>query len=399
MKKTGSTIAVLVLVILLGSTILFSQNREHRKVRPKKIEGIAKEEKTVSYYTEQSLLWKQLLDEKPDNSEAWQNYYKAERAKLQLEDPDLWVNNRQLFYERLEPIISKSEGHIGNEFDFFYMKGLNSEGKSSIENLKMAYSIDPERPEVYGWLFSYYVPRFKEPECKELAGKMLTANIYSDANLKWNYNALVSVDRNGVIISNGDMDGIPKWVLQYGAGVRNDVLVVNKWFMADSEKYRIEIYERLNLSEAELGKSDFQDLAKYADYLVVDLFKRVELPMYISSGTSLKFFEENELEDKMYLVGNVLKYSTKKFDNISVIKNNFENNYFMEYIFQNFQHHHEDEIVKTQMNLTYLPSLILLREYYESVEDRHKYDHYDSLINKIASDSGKKEEVLNWFND
>ena len=34
-----------------------------------------------------------------------------------------------------------------------------------------------------------------------------------------------------MIITNGDMDGIPKYVLQSGANVRPDVLIISKWFL------------------------------------------------------------------------------------------------------------------------------------------------------------------------
>lgn len=397
MKNTIIYFIVCSLLMWL-SVELFSQSRIQKTTRPQKFGGIAKEEKPISFYEEQSRLWKGVITSDPDEGEAWYYHYMAERSLLQLKEPELWANDKDEFYQRLDPILIEASNHIGNDFEYYFIKGLNSGGQSSIDALQQAYDIDPHRPEVYGWLFSYHVPRFHEDECADLAKRMLQSNIYSDANLKWNYNALVSTEKNSLIISNGDLDGIPKWVLQYGADVRKDVLVVNKWLLAYQDAYRETIYSNLHLQEPERPASTYGDAKAYADYLVVDLLKRSQRPAYISSGTSLQFFKENDIVDKMYLVGNVLKYSSTAFDNISVIRENIEEKYYLEYLLENFQHHHQDDIVRSQMNPTYLPALMLLKEHYQTIDNKEKYDHMTALIDKIIMDSGKKEEVMNWFN-
>ncbi len=59
--------------------------------RPQKILGIAKEDKPLSYYQEQSTLWQQWIDADPTDADAWQNYYKAERSALQLRQPEAFA--------------------------------------------------------------------------------------------------------------------------------------------------------------------------------------------------------------------------------------------------------------------------------------------------------------------
>lgn len=365
--------------------------------RPQKIQGIAKEDKPISYYKEQSKLWYELIQKDPKQAEAWHYYYKSERARLQLEQPDLWANNKDAFYKKLNPILDNAQKHITNEYEYFYLRGLNTRWDSAITLLKKAYSIDPYRSESYGWLFSHYAPNFNETKSKEIAKKMLESNVYSDANLKWNYNALQSVEKNGVIITNGDMDAIPKWVLQYGQGVRTDVLVISKWFFATEPTYKEQILKRLDIQEPEKRVEDFKGIPEYVDYITAELLKRIHRPIYMSSGTPMEFFRNHNLDDKMYLVGNALKYSEKDFDNTAVIKKNFEEKYYLEYLFKNFQHHPEDNVVKTNMNLTYLPGLIHLKDYYTKQNQSDKIEYYESLIQKVAKDSGRKEEVLKWF--
>ncbi|MEM9545461.1 MAG: hypothetical protein AAGA77_05785 [Bacteroidota bacterium] len=384
-------------IILLLVSFLTHNTSAAQKAKPQKIYGIAKEDKSESYYKEQSEWWRIIIDHELDNEEAWVNYYLAQRSYLQLSQPNLWANDKNTFYQKLDPILRESKPHIGDKFEYHYMQGINSSDAQALKSFEKAYAIDPERSEAHGWLFTQYIPMFKDKECKDLARRMLKNNAYSDANLKWNYNALQSLDQNGVIISNGDMDGLPKWVLQYGDNVRPDVLITNKWLLADIPNYKKKIYARLNLTLPSKNIDDFDSLSEYADFLTVDILKRSNRPTYISAGTQLKFFKANGIEDNMYLVGNVLKYSETSFDNTSELKNNFENKYFLEYLFKNFQHHSQDEVVKSQMNLTYLPGLIHLKKHYASLKNQEKANYYNALIERIVEDSGKKTEVLGWF--
>lgn len=383
-------------IVLFLVTYLFSYAQQ-KQTKPQKIGGIAEENRPVDFYKEQSNLWKQIIEQTPENAEAWHYHYKAERAMLQLEQPGLWANDKEACYAQLASIISESEAYIGDQFEYYYIKGMNSKRKQSIDHFKNAYEIDPDRAEVHSWLFTHYVPQFNEKECTDLAKKMLANNIYSDANLKWNYNALISVEENGLFISNGDMDGIPKWILQYGSDIRKDVLVTNKYLLADEKTYREMVYDKLNLSLPTKEKTDFNNMVEYVDYLAVDLLKRSKRPTYISAGTPLNFFKAHQLEDNMYLVGNALKYATANFDNIPLVKENIENKYYLEYLFQNFQQHHEDQMVKSRMNLTYLPAFIVLKKHYQTTGNQIKLDYINKLIDKVATDSGNKQEVLNWF--
>ena len=226
---------------------------------------------------------------------------------------------------------------------------------------------------------------------------MLRANIYSNASLKWNYNALLSIDPNGIILTNGDTDSMQKWVLQYGQGIRPDVWVINKWFLATEDSYRTKIWSDLGIKQAQKEAKDFDNIASYANYLSAVILKNSKRPAYISGGTDPAYFEKYDLQDKMYLVGNVIRYSSKSFDNTAVMRNNFEKKYYLDYLLQNFQTHPEDTMVKERMNLTYLPALFHLKEHYQAAGQKSMLERCEMFIDRIAEDSGRKEEVLKLF--
>ena len=366
--------------------------------KPQKILGIAKENKTMEYYTVQSSLWQGEIKKNAQDGEAWINYYRAERAKLQLNRPELWPAEKETFYKILSPIISRAVNNIPDTFEYYYLKGMNSNEEEAKPAFLKAYEIDPDREEVYGWLLVHYIYNFEEVSLSVLSERMLNANIYSNASMMWNYNALESLDKNGIILTNGDMDSMQKWVLQFGLGIRKDVLVANRWMLVFDEGYRKKVFSMANVALPRKSRSDFENTTEYVDYLTAEILIKTDRPAYMSTGTGLEFFRQQQLEDKMYIVGNAIKYSEQNFNNTQVIRENFENKLFMEYLLKDFQVHSQNDVVKKNMNWTYLPALFHLRNHYDKLNLKDKSEWCSVLIDKIATDSGRKEEVLSWFN-
>lgn len=379
-----------ILVLIFSFHFSFCQ-----KAQP--IHGIAKENQPVSWYEEQSQLWQAEIQNASDNTEAWLNYYLAERAKLQLTRQDLWPNKKAEVFAMLEPIIEQAQKNIPNTFDLNFIQGFNNDGEEKIKFFKKAFALDPDRSEVYGELLVYAIRTFEDKNAKTYAEKMLEHNVYSHANLQWNDNAMKGIDKNAIFFTNGDLDCIPKWVLQNSLNIRPDVLVVSKWLLADDSNYQKEIFQQIALKAPKKGRDQFASLSEYADYLVVYIMKNAKRSSYISAGTPKSFFLDQGIESDIYVVGNALKHATKPFDNTALIKKNFEEHYQMEYLFNHFQRHHEDDMVKERMNLTYLPALFHLKKYYAQEKNWTQEKYYDKLIDKIASESGRKEQVLSWF--
>ncbi len=387
MKKIS--IVVSLFVLFCSSTLLAQQANE--------ILGIAKENKTKEYYEQQSALWKKIAQKSPKDGHAWFQYYKARRAYLQRAHPQTWLNNQGEIFNRLKPIIAQTHQHTGNSFEYYLMEAVNTTANRSAPYLKKAYQIAPERNETYENLLIHYALRFQNEQAAEMAKKMLAQNYYSNANLKWNYNALQTAAPNSVYITIGDMDGIPKWVLQHGKGIRKDVLVVSKWMMSVDEDYRKKVFEKVGIQDLNKSKDDFGEFADYADALVIHLLKNSSRPVYMGCGTGVKFFKKHGIANQMYLVGTAFLYSREKFDNLAVMIKNFEQKYDLEYLLNNFQYHADDEVVRKYMNVTYLPGLMKLKRHFEKTDEAGKVDYYKKLVMRIAEDSGRKDEVMSWF--
>ncbi|MFK7808690.1 MAG: hypothetical protein AB8F74_12875 [Saprospiraceae bacterium] len=388
-------ITSLLLLCCFISASLFAQKSQE----PQEILGVARENKSAAYYQEQSKLWQKETVKDSKYSYAYWQWYKAERSYLIRTSKKNWPNNRNEVYKKLSPIVAKAKKNVGQSFEYHFMEHTNTitEGFAATEFLKKAYEIDPSRVESYDSMLIHYITTFDKKGAKEIAQKMLEANFFSNANLMWNYNSLQTAEQNGVFISQGDMDGLPRWALQYAEGIRPDVTVISKWLLG-GESYRNDLFKKINIPAFKKTRADFDNnQTKYVDAMVVHIMKNYKYKTYIGCGTPVSFFEKQEIEDDVYLVGLAFVYSKKGINNIALTKENFEQKYDLEYLFNNFQKHEEDQMVKTWMNITYIPGLMKMKEHYEGLNESGKANYYSTLIEQIAEDSGRRDEIMGWY--
>ena len=379
--------------ILILMTIFIQGNCQEAQ----RILGIAKENKSVDYYEEQLRLWKQETEKSPQNENAWYQRYKAHRAFLQKSKPHVWENDQEQILKELEPVIVSAYNNLGDSYVYYILESYNCKGIKSLDFIQKAYNINPTRTETFERLLVDAVSRFDENKAKEIALKILESNFYASANFMWNLNSLKSIEPNGVFISNGDLDTMPKWVLQYGQGIRPDVLVVSKWLMVTDESYRRKVLTNLNIKNFLLPEEDFDNPSLYMQALTGHLIKLSSRPIYFACGTDVKFLKANGVANNMYVTGANLKYSKTAFDNQEVTVRNFEHTIRLDYLFNNFQVHPENNMIKTQMNLTYLPGLIKVKEHFKEQKNEERAAYYSSIIDLIIAESGRKGEIRDWF--
>lgn len=386
MKKPIILVAIYVLISTLGLA-----------QKPQEIQGIAKENHPQEYYEEQVQLWENEIELDSKNANAYFQNYKAQRAFLQLSQADTWKNNKPKLFAQLKPIIALAKKNVGNSYEYHIMEAYNERSERSYDFLEKAYTIDPERKETYGELLIKYVLGFQYEKAKEIAQRMLERNIYSNASLQWNLNTMNSLDANSIFICNGDLDTMPKWVLHFANAVRSDVLFISKWSMINDLSYRKKIFEKIGIKNFDKHLDDFESAVEYTDYMTAFILKNSPRPAYVGVGTPARFFKSHAIDDKMYVVGTAVKYSTKGFDNHAETVNNFENEYHLEYLLSNYQSHHEDEAVKKHMNVTYLPGLVTVKKHFKKNGNDAKLNYYQSIIDKIARESGREDEIKKWF--
>jgi hypothetical protein len=175
------------------------------------------------WYEDQAALWRHQLARQPDDPRGWYSLY------LALEYGGATRASRAAVLETMTTAVPDS-------YELAYLRARHeTDPEVSQRRLEEALSRCPDCGEVLEELALQ----------REMAGDVAGATrlwrrLYDTAALPsglldYNYNLLQSVADGGVLVTAGDNDTFPAWLLQRVVGVRRDVLVINL-FLADAHR-------------------------------------------------------------------------------------------------------------------------------------------------------------------
>ena len=186
---------------------------------PEKIYPLSKVIKPVSYYLEQAGNWQAYLETEEKIPGAWMNYFfAAKNANILLQQ------NRF----SLDDIVNHLGENFPESFEYYYLQYLISEAShKDYHQLLKAYEADPDRPETYAPLMTYYDLQDAPQEVNAFAAKLYQSNYIPSGLYEWNYNALMSIEEEAILFTQGENDTYPALILQNHLGIRMDVRVIN----------------------------------------------------------------------------------------------------------------------------------------------------------------------------
>ena len=353
--------------------------------KPEKIYSVARIIKPHSYYVNQAKLWWQEIDKNGKNENAWYNYYKANRyAKMTFSGSDSWLEESSFLKEQddISELIAEA---IPDTYTYYIIsKRGNPADRDRFEALQKAYKIDPENPEIYSGFVIYYESHIIRDQREEFNKKWFQSNDFSPGLMNYSYNVLMSMEKGSVILTFGDNDTFPIWMLQDALGIRTDITVLNEFLLSNPE-YRQKIFKTLNIPAYTTSNQD--DLTDEEDKTIIRHIienKPDDLPLYISTPAWKQF---KEYDTEMYVVGLVFRYSKENIDNIALLKKNFEQNFALDYLLHQFNYDISHDIVNRN-NVNYLPGIIKLYQYYKLSGEEEKADKYKELGMLIANKGG-----------
>ena len=350
--------------------------------------SLVKQRQTTEWYKEQADLWGKYLEDNPTDGDAWLNYYTANRM--------LKIYNQGVTHEDLIKLVDKMEQAIPESFEFHYVKywnGGNGTDPSLVKHLQKAYELEPNRPELNDDFMTYYELKRDKENLEKVAKRWLASNDISPNLYAWNYNMLQSTEEDAILFTVGDNDTYPAIVLQHAKGIREDVSVINTSLIAIKE------YRDLWLNELGITpiNKDFKDYESWGEFeaAIINHFKtNTSRPIYFAISAHPRLYET--FKDEIYNVGMALKWSPIKFDNIAVIKRNYEKKFLTDHLKVEFQND-ISQGVADHANANYLISMLTLYNHYEESEDT-KAEAMRLLIQRIAEKNNmedKIDEVIN----
>lgn len=362
---------------------------------PEKVHSIVKQDKSHSFYVKQAELWWHEIEKDNKNEEAWFNYYKACRyAKMtfhncdspECEKQDNWLQESKYLKEQ-EDIWELIEGAIPNTYTYymFYKDGYPGD-MTRLDVLLKAYELQPDNPITYDELVVNYETIGNAEKRKEFNKIWFESNDMSPGILNYNYNVLVSVEKNGVVLTFGDNDTFPAWMLQDALNIRHDVKILNVPLLT-SKEYRDRIFSELNIPLLVFNHDENSKFG-YQETVVKHIMENIPEDINLYIGTpNWKRFQFNE--ENLYIIGLVMQYSEQNIDNIAILKRNIEQKYALDYLHTRFNYDITQSIVN-RTNVNYLPGFIKLFTHYKLSNENSNAKAIKELGLQVAKMGGSE---------
>ena len=287
-----------------------------------------------------------------------------------------------------DSIVTKADRAIPNTFTSNFLKWRNG-GVAQLENFKYlekAFEMNPNYEGLCTQMVAYYAVQNDIAKRKEYNQIWFKQNEQSSYLLNYNYNVLMSVKLNGILLIFGDNNTFPVWILQDVLGIRQDVKTLNASFLGINS-FREKVFKELNISQMDTTNNVHFDEGQIVDHIIKNL------PSNTSLFVGLGSWKEFDKYPNMYLEGLVLEYSDENIDNIAYLKNNFENRYQLDYITNRFVYEKNPEIVN-RMNMGYLAGIFKLYDHYKKSGDLNKAEKMKAL--GLAIGKNLPKETKDW---
>lgn len=207
----------LLVALLLSTCLLSDQAATAREVeRPEEIKSKREVVYDDATYVELERLWKEYNDAYPSEY-AYANWMYAARYAKDADYPKLLDKGLEKYPANPTLLYLKGIAHLGLECD--------PEGQKYLER---AIAFDPGFIDPWFALVGNYMSARQEERLDMALRTILESGYIKDVVMDYNYNVLVGLDENAILVTNGDNDTYPAWILTRIADVRPDVTIVNR---------------------------------------------------------------------------------------------------------------------------------------------------------------------------
>lgn len=379
--------------LMLIATIFISLNLQAQQ--PEKVYSIIKEVRSFEWYQTQAKAWKSVLDRDPQNGPGWIYYYTANRM-ARLTDRSRWESARGEYFKNLSDIAGMAQNAIPGTFESIYIKLYNSslDYPGYEKDLLKAYELGNGRADILDEMVLWYEVKRNGEKRKEYNKQWFLSNDVAPGILNYNYNVLQTLDDNAIILTAGDNDTFPLWMLQDAMGLMPGVAVLNIPLLA-KEDYRKKIFAELQIPEIKFNAAQEKgsdSLSALSRAILTQIIAKAKRPVYLALTLDTRYYQDSEIQKDLYLSGLAMRYQKKEFDNLGVIRRHFENDYLLDYLRVNFAADASAEVV-AQMNTGYLPLLVKLCSHYQQSGEGEKLARVKQLIATISGKAGRGEEM------
>ena len=279
------------LVFLLGTV----------EERPRHYESIVYAVYPADYYTEQARRWAEVAADECATESDYLEYYLAARYANRYAGGDY----------QLEGIVQRAAAELDTAgFTVNYLRYVQQAEGVRYDHLRAAYRADRDNRYVQSSMLGAAVIGGETELASVLSQRVDEIAPYPAGLTDYNYNTLTSVARNGLLVTFGDADTYPAWVLQHAHGVRPDVLVVNYYLLRQSDEYADRIFSAAGVSQSPASQADTR-LAQ---------LRLSERPLHLAATVGDRVEDLGVSRDDLYAVGLVFRVSDTPVENLSTTR-------------------------------------------------------------------------------
>ena len=312
--RLRSTLAL----VLLCATSLSLVAQQKERVLPVITTG-----KDATWYAQQYELWDKEVKQHPKSEDAWRNLFTAE---FYLNN---WFTEERPPLDSVTVVLQRMEKAIPGSFTYNYcvyknyMDGTSQHAERALQLMpRDADLITVDCLLAYLWRTGADADKGRRgAQFTACAKKLYEGHYYPEYALRYNDNQLLGLPENAIFLGNGDLEVLPKIVLQRAMNLHQGKTVVPSVFLYD-ERFRDSLCSQLRILPFRVnGESvDFDHFPFYFLDFIKYVSDETGRPIYF--GPSVKYLEYFVVEEQLELLksclyseGLVQKYSPEPYDN------------------------------------------------------------------------------------
>ena len=211
------TVRLVTSVLMLVSLFTLGCHRVPKEVeRPERIRSLREVMYDSSTYAKLAGLWKNYYDAYP-SEDAYANWIYAARYASNPDYPSLLQRGLEIYPSN--PVILYL---AGNE------KCSRQDNLEGLQLLEKAAAFDPSYMDTWHGLVVAYLSQGDRAKADAALRRLLEGGAVQDEIMDFSYNMIASTDTGAILITNGDNDTFPGWILTRIIRFRPDVNIVNR---------------------------------------------------------------------------------------------------------------------------------------------------------------------------
>ena len=387
---------ILLPIVLAAALVTAIASAQTLKDKPEKIVTFIKTQHDAEWYARQATLWEKEVKKNPDNDDAWYYWFTATRYYHMFKESDEDVCDKALtdIAYRLHKERPESYARYIIDYECSHFVSYKNRPDDLQDNMLKAIQMRPDFESLYPRYVVYLTQTGRTDLLSGILKKWYESGDYSYATLAFFYNALAGMEENGILFVGGDIDTFSPLMIQYGKGLFQDRIVINKNMLWEPE-YRKTIFRQLDLEPYE-GPEAFRDqkeMDQWLDNLIFYIAQNSGRTVYFSSTLSSQNYREF-----LYSEGLINRYSTRRYDNLSAKRRNFESVYLTDYLLESFSADTFDDHAY-KLSLNYIANFKSLLDYYKAQGLKSEYDklrrimiHIVDMYKEHICDPNSKED-------